>query len=170
MGEQKYGHSKLIERALGVALCRDPDRIKKCRQRVVPAVRELERALVQNDPNRSQVALRALGAFGDRALQGLGDDAAQRAREIEAELEVKEAERLGKKEEASGEEWQQQQQPQYQKHPILQMPVIALSQLVAAYCAARVPGKFTHGLHQPTFGDKKKKKKKKKKYSALKFL
>lgn len=95
--EQKYGHSKLIERALGVALCRDPDRIKKCRQRVVPAVRELERALVQNDPNRSQVALKALGAFGDRALQGLGDDAAQRAREIEAELEVKEAERLGKK-------------------------------------------------------------------------
>eukprot|EP00928_Gymnodinium_smaydae_P016281 TRINITY_DN16083_c0_g3_i1.p1 TRINITY_DN16083_c0_g3~~TRINITY_DN16083_c0_g3_i1.p1 ORF type:complete len:736 (-),score=176.97 TRINITY_DN16083_c0_g3_i1:83-2212(-) len=95
------GYSKDIARALGVNLCRDPEKIPRSRKTVVPASTYLGNILSKDEAgqpptSRAVAAFRALSGLGDAVMQGLNDAAQQRAKEIEAERAARKAEKAEK--------------------------------------------------------------------------
>mmetsp|Transcript_31655 Transcript_31655/g.57610 ORF Transcript_31655/g.57610 Transcript_31655/m.57610 type:complete len:712 (+) Transcript_31655:49-2184(+) len=92
------GTLKNVSRALGMSLVVDADQIGNCRQKIIPAVNVLGKVLAADAGAgpRGIAALRAISSFGEKARQSLGDEAAQRAKELEVQIQQAEADRKAK--------------------------------------------------------------------------
>jgi len=90
------GTLKNVSRALGMSLVVDQDQIGNCRQKMIPAVSVLGKVLASEEGARGVAALRAITSFGEKARQSLGDEAALRAKDLEAALQQAEADRKAK--------------------------------------------------------------------------
>eukprot|EP00931_Biecheleriopsis_adriatica_P027677 TRINITY_DN16601_c0_g1_i1.p1 TRINITY_DN16601_c0_g1~~TRINITY_DN16601_c0_g1_i1.p1 ORF type:complete len:707 (+),score=182.60 TRINITY_DN16601_c0_g1_i1:61-2181(+) len=96
--EENAGHGQLknVSRALGMSLCLDPESAENYRQKAVPAVSLLGKVIASDGEGRAVAALRALNSFGGKARAAIGDEAQQRAKELEVAMAQAEADRKAK--------------------------------------------------------------------------
>mmetsp|Transcript_124364 Transcript_124364/g.277863 ORF Transcript_124364/g.277863 Transcript_124364/m.277863 type:complete len:730 (+) Transcript_124364:105-2294(+) len=88
------GQSRDYAAALGVTLCRSPETCEGLQMRAVPAATAMAAILAADSEQcRAKAAFRAINRIGERAFAVLDDNGAQKAKEMEAEMKAREAER-----------------------------------------------------------------------------